>query len=101
MIGLLIILMVLSIPMLAIYLYYRDKELKRQHQMGGNTNGQQREWMNMMYENELLKERLKNVELILSELPTVSEQERKKLRINLDEELSADEIERLRSLDKK
>lgn len=54
----------------------------------------------MMMENELLKERISALEQIVSDLPAVNNEDRKRLQINLNKELTESEIERMKELDR-
>jgi len=102
--GIIAVVMIFLIPIIAIVTAYKFKmrklELDRQNNAATNDNDLKRQMGHLMNENELLKERLKSVELILSEFPNLSEQERRKLKINLDQEMTLEELEIMRNLDK-
>ncbi len=91
---------VFSIPIVAIWTSYKLKLKRLEHEEGGGGKALQRELGNMMLENELLKERISALEQIVSDLPSVNQEDRKRLQINLDKELTDAEIERLKALDR-
>ncbi len=95
------IIVVFSIPLIAIFTSYQLK-LKKMELEGGDGvfNEMKRQIGNLMNENELQRERIKALEQIVSKLPSVSSDDRDKLRISLEEnELSLEEIEKWKKVD--
>lgn len=101
-IPILAILMIFSIPLIAIWTTYKLK-MKRLELEGGESGNQKelkRQMGNMMNENELLRERIKGLEQIVATLPQVSKEDRERLKINIEtSELSLEELEKQRILD--
>ena len=101
-IPILAILMIFSIPLIAIWTSYKLK-MKKMEMDGGETSDQKelkRQMGNMLNENELLRERLKGLEQIVAGLPQVSKEDREKLKINIESnDLSLEEMEKQRILD--
>ena len=92
---------VFSIPIIAIWTSYKLKMKKlEQESLGDGQKELRRELGSMMMENELLKERISALEQIVSELPSVNHEDRKRLQVNLDKELNLSEIERMKALDR-
>lgn len=92
---------VFSIPIIAIWTSYKLKMKRLDHEQGGGDNKElRRELGSMMMENELLKERISSLEQIVSDLPAVNNEDRKRLQINLNKELTESEIERMKELDR-
>jgi hypothetical protein len=92
---------VFSIPIIAIWTSYKLKMKRLEQESGGGDSKElRRELGTMMMENELLKERLTALEQIVSDLPSVNNEDRKRLQINLDKELTDADIERQKALDR-
>ena len=101
-IGLAAVVLIFSIPIIAIYTSYKlkSKRLDLAAGEGSNNSELKRQLGNMMNENELLRERMKALEQIVSELPQLSSEDRQRLRINIESsEMSLEEIEKQRLLD--
>lgn len=101
-IGLVAVIMIFSIPLIAIFTSFKLKAKKLEMESSGGLDQSElkRQIGNLMNENELLRERLKGLEQIVSGLPQVSKEDRQRLIINIESsEMSLEEIERQRLLD--
>lgn len=96
------IIMVFSIPIIAIYTSYKLKMKKLELDGGdsGGLNDLKRQIGNLMNENELQRERIKDLEEIVSKIPAVSLDDKEKLRINIEHnEMSLQEVEKWKKID--
>jgi len=96
--------MIFSIPLVAIYTSYqlRMKKMELDGGVSGGLNELKRELGNLMNENEAQRERIKALEEIVAKVPSVSHDDKEKLRINIEQnEMSLDEIEKWKKIDNK
>lgn len=102
MVAIIAIIMVFSIPLIAIFTSYKLK-MKRLELEGGDNGplkDMKRQLGNLLNENDLQRERIKALEQIVSKMPTVSIDDREKLKISIEEnEMSLDEIEKWKKVD--
>jgi hypothetical protein len=102
MVAIIVIIMVFSIPLTAIFTSYKLK-MKRLELEGGDIGAlkeMKRQLGNLLNENDLQRERIKALEQIVSKIPTVSIEDREKLKIRIEEnEMSLEEIEKWKKVD--
>ena len=100
-VGLVAIVMVFSIPLAAIWTSYKLKLKKFEAGAeNNNLNDLKRQLGQMMSENELQREKIKTLEHIVSKLPDLTNEDKHKLKISLEEnEFLMDDLDKWNEMD--